>query len=57
MRKYLTADEAAGMLGVRKATLYAYVSRGSTRSEESGLSSRERRYLAARHDVATALVL
>ena len=46
MKRYLSASEAAEMLGVSKATLYAYVSRGLIRSHESGLSSRERRYLA-----------
>ena len=28
--EYLTVDEAAGLLGVKRATLYAYVSRGSS---------------------------
>ena len=46
MKRYLTADEAADLLGVSKATLYAYVSRGLIRSEESGTQSRARRYLA-----------
>ena len=44
MKRYLSADEAATTLGVNKATLYAYVSRGLIRSEET--SSRARRYLA-----------
>lgn len=44
MKRYLSADEAAELLGVSKATLYAYVSRGLIRSEET--SSRSRRYLA-----------
>jgi citrate synthase len=30
--EYLDVDEAAGLLGVKKATLYAYVSRGLLRS-------------------------
>lgn len=41
---YLTAREAAAALGVRPATLYAYVSRGLVRSEATG--GRERRYHA-----------
>jgi len=44
-RRYLTAQEAAEYLGVSRATLYAYVSRGLVASEPSeGLSSRSRRY-------------
>jgi len=46
MKRYLTADEAADLLGVSKATLYAYVSRGLIRSEEIGTQSRARHYLA-----------
>jgi citrate synthase len=46
MRKYLTADEAADMLGISKATLYAYVSRGLVRSERGTSKQRTRRYLA-----------
>jgi citrate synthase len=45
---YLSAREAAAILGVRPATLYAYVSRGLVRSEATG--GRARRYHAA--DVA-----
>lgn len=48
MRKnanYLSAREAAAVLGVRPATLYAYVSRGLVRSEATG--GRARRYHAA----------
>jgi citrate synthase len=41
---YLSAAEAAAALGVKPATLYAYVSRGLIRSEASG--SRRRRYHA-----------
>lgn len=44
MTRYLTAQEAAAELGVSPATLYAYVSRGLVRSEES--SGRTRRYYA-----------
>ena len=39
----LTADEAARLLGVTRATLYAYVSRGLLRSEPGG-DARRRRY-------------
>ncbi|HEX2252698.1 MAG TPA: citrate synthase, partial [Thermoanaerobaculia bacterium] len=45
---FLTAEEAAGTLGISRASLYAYVSRGMIRSEpEPG--TRRRRY--ARDDV------
>lgn len=43
---YLTARAAAAELGVTRATLYAYVSRGLVRSRASGASSRERLYHA-----------
>jgi citrate synthase len=46
---YVTAAEAARLLGVSRATLYAYVSRGFVRSEPSPRNPRERRY--AREDV------
>lgn len=49
-KRYLTADEAAIALGISKATLYSYVSRGFLRSEESNGKTRARRYLA--EDVA-----
>ncbi len=42
---YLTASEAAAELGVGRATLYAYVSRGMIRSEPLG-EGRRRRYWA-----------
>ena len=42
--RYLTAREAAEELGIRPATLYAYVSRGMIRSE--GVGGRGRRYRA-----------
>ncbi|MEM9556612.1 MAG: citrate synthase family protein [Acidobacteriota bacterium] len=42
-RPWLTAREAAEALGVRRETLYAYVSRGLLRSEP-GESARSRRY-------------
>lgn len=44
---YLTATQAAERLGVSKATLYAYVSRGLIRSLPSDDDSRARRYAAA----------
>lgn len=43
---YLSAQEAAEELGVSVRTLYAYVSRGLVRSEETGDSRRNRRYRA-----------
>ncbi|MEZ4862970.1 MAG: citrate synthase family protein [Caldilineaceae bacterium] len=49
-KRYLTADEAVAALGVSKATLYSYVSRGLVRSEETGDKRRTRRYRA--EDVA-----
>ncbi len=45
----MTAGEASRSLGVNRATLYAYVSRGFIRSEARPGRSRERRY--AREDV------
>jgi excisionase family DNA binding protein len=41
--EYLTVDEAAGRLGVKPATLYAYVSRGVLRSYRQGMR-RQRLY-------------
>lgn len=43
--RYLSAEDACALLGIKAATLYAYVSRGLIRSESSDDSSRERRYL------------
>jgi citrate synthase len=43
-RYYLTAGQAADALGVTRATLYAYISRGQLRSEAIPGRSRERRY-------------
>ena len=43
-RYYLTAKQAADGLGVTKATLYAYTSRGQLRSEPVPGQPRERRY-------------
>ena len=46
MSTYLTAAEAAEALGISRATLYAYVSRGLLRSAP-GVDSRQNRYPAA----------
>lgn len=46
-KQYLTAEEAAETLGVSRATLYAYVSRGLIRSEPAAEGSRRHRYRAA----------
>lgn len=43
--RHISAREAAAMLGVSTATLYAYVSRGLLRSEPGDGSTRARRYL------------
>jgi citrate synthase len=43
---YLSAQEAATELGISRATLYAYVSRGFVRSEALGGKLRQRRYRA-----------
>src|SRR5580700_1667623 len=47
---YLTAQDAAAALGVTRATLYAYTSRGQLRSEPAPGQPRERRYY--REDIA-----
>src|SRR4029453_15488073 len=49
--RYMTAKEAAALLGVKEATLYAYVSRGLIRSEAISDAPRQRLYLA--EDVKT----
>src|SRR6266850_2283356 len=43
-RHYLTAQEAAETLGITRATLYAYASRGQLRSEPVPGRPKERRY-------------
>src|SRR5581483_3037763 len=43
---YLTAGEAASRLGISRASLYAYTSRGQIRSEATPGKTRERRYAA-----------
>lgn len=45
-KTYLTAEEVSAALGISKATLYSYVSRGLLRSEEGKGKSRAKRYLA-----------
>ena len=47
MSHYLTAKQAAAELGISLPTLYAYVSRGLVRSEETAGKSRAKRYYAA----------
>jgi citrate synthase len=44
--EYLTGEEAAEILGVKRATLYAYVSRGVLRSYRQGIK-RQRLYRRA----------
>jgi citrate synthase len=44
--EYLTVDEAASLMGVKPATLYAYVSRGILRSYRQGIK-RQRLYRRA----------
>jgi len=41
--EYLTGEEAARLLGIKRATLYAYVSRGLLRSYRQGIK-RQRLY-------------
>jgi len=41
--EYLTGDAAAGLLGVKRETLYAYVSRGLLKSYRQGIK-RQRLY-------------
>ncbi len=45
-KRYLSAKEAAKMLDISLSTLYAYVSRGLIRSEQSAEGKRQRRYYA-----------
>jgi excisionase family DNA binding protein len=44
--EFLTVEEAAGLLGVKRETLYAYVSRGILRSYRQGIK-RQRLYRRA----------
>lgn len=50
--QYLTVDEAVALLGIKRATLYAYVSRGLLQSYRKGVG-RERLY---RRDAVEALL-
>ncbi len=52
--EFLTAGEACTLLGVKAATLYAYVSRGLLPSYRQGI---RRRRLYRRHDVERLLLL
>jgi excisionase family DNA binding protein len=52
--EYLTADEACSLMGVKAATLYAYVSRGLLPSYRQGI---RRRRLYRRRDVERLLQL
>jgi excisionase family DNA binding protein len=52
--QFLTAEEAAAMLGVKVTTLYAYASRGRLRSYRQG---RRRRRLYRRAEVEGLLDL
>lgn len=45
--QYLTAHEAAARLGISRASLYAYVSRGRLRSQPDPANPRASRYLAS----------
>lgn len=45
-KRYLSAKEAAEVLDISRATLYAYVSRGLIRSEQTTEGKRKRRYYA-----------
>jgi citrate synthase len=47
--EYVTGDEAAALLGVKRETLYAYVSRGMLRSYRQGIK-RQRLYRRAELD-------
>jgi citrate synthase len=46
MSKWIGAQEASKTLGISRATLYAYVSRGLIRSTAGSAGTRERRYAA-----------
>ena len=52
--QYLNASEASAMLGIKPATLYAYVSRGVLRSYRQGI---KRHRLYRRRDVQQVLNL
>lgn len=50
--EYLTVEEAAGLLAIKPATLYAYVSRGVLKSYRQGI---KRQRLYRRADVEALL--
>jgi excisionase family DNA binding protein len=52
--EYLTVDEAARLLGIKRATLYAYVSRGVLRSYRQGIK-RQRLYRRSEIESLTRL--
>jgi citrate synthase len=52
--EYLTVDEAAQLMGVKPATLYAYVSRGILRSYRQGIK-RQRLYRRAEVEQLTRM--
>jgi len=52
--EYLTGDEAAALLGVKRETLYAYVSRGLLTSYRQGIK-RQRLYRRAEIDLLLRL--
>jgi citrate synthase len=52
--EYLDSEEAARLLGVKRATLYAYVSRGLVRSYRQGI---KRQRLYRRRDIEELLRL
>lgn len=52
--EYLDAGEAVALLGVKRATLYAYVSRGVLRSYKQGVG---RQRLYKRSDIDALLAL
>lgn len=52
--QYVTAEEATSLLGVKRATLYAYVSRGVLKSYRKGVG-RERLYRRAELDALLSI--
>ncbi|MFN8471368.1 MAG: helix-turn-helix domain-containing protein [Anaerolineae bacterium] len=52
--EYLTVEEACALLGVKRATLYAYVSRGTLRSYKQGI---RRQRLYRRSDIEALLTV
>lgn len=52
--EYLTGDEAAALLGVKRETLYAYVSRGMLKSYRQGIK-RQRLYRRSELDALVRL--